>query len=140
MKPNKKLLNIAFFFWQITWGCFQTALGFLIFLFNINKKHSFYKGCLVTQWNYPASVSLGFFVFATNKNRIGLLQFSQTIAHEYGHCLQSLILGPFYLIIIGLPSVLWLTIFKNYRLKKKISYYWFYPEKWANKLGGVDNF
>lgn len=31
----------------------------------------------------------------------------KTIKHEYGHQLQSYILGPLYLLIIGLPSGLW---------------------------------
>lgn len=30
----------------------------------------------------------------------------KTIMHEYGHCLQSKILGPLYLLVVGLPSIL----------------------------------
>lgn len=54
--------------------------------------------------------------------------------HEYGHTRQSLYLGPLYLVVIGLPSVLWLLW---HRAHRKRSYYWFYTERWADKLGGV---
>lgn len=54
--------------------------------------------------------------------------------HEYGHTRQSFYLGPLYLLVIGLPSVLWLLW---HRAHRKRSYYWFYTERWADKLGGV---
>jgi hypothetical protein len=55
------------------------------------------------------------------------------IKHEMGHQKQSLYLGWFYLIIIGLPSVIGNLI---YRIKK-FNYYSLPWEKWADKLGNV---
>jgi hypothetical protein len=46
-------------------------------------------------------------------------------------------LGPLYLLVIGLPSLLWAWLGDNYREKHGVSYYDFYTEKWANKLGGA---
>ena len=63
---------------------------------------------------------------------------SDYIKHEYGHTLQSKILGPLYLFVIGLPSLIWAGCFEDYRKENKISYYDFYTEKWADKLGGVN--
>ena len=60
---------------------------------------------------------------------------SLVIAHESGHVLQSKYLGPLYLPLIGIPSLLWACLHKKIAPKK--SYYWFYTESWANKLGGV---
>ena len=57
--------------------------------------------------------------------------------HEYGHTIQSNFLGPLFLIIIGLPSIIWAGCFDRYRRKHNISYYQFYTEKWADALGGV---
>lgn len=57
------------------------------------------------------------------------------IAHESGHVKQSLYLGPLYLFVIGIPSILWAWSHKWIAPKK--SYYWFYTESIANKLGGV---
>ena len=57
---------------------------------------------------------------------------SDTIKHEIGHVKQSKILGPLYLPLIGIPSILWAAVHKKIAPNK--SYYWFYTEKWANKL------
>lgn len=56
-----------------------------------------------------------------------------TIKHELGHCKQSLYLGWLYLIVIGIPSLIWCGVWK-YTNKP---YDWFYTESWANKLGNV---
>jgi hypothetical protein len=56
-----------------------------------------------------------------------------TIMHEYGHCKQSMYLGWLYLPIIGLPSLIWNCVCQ-YTNK---DYYWFYTEKWADKLGEI---
>ena len=55
-------------------------------------------------------------------------------AHERGHSIQSMILGPLYLIVIGLPSLLWAAWWNEDRAR---SYYSFYTERWADILGGV---
>lgn len=52
------------------------------------------------------------------------------LAHEYGHTIQSLLLGPLYLLVIGIPSVIWFHI----HTPSKGSYYSFYPERMANAL------
>jgi hypothetical protein len=59
--------------------------------------------------------------------------------HEYGHCRQSRVLGPFYLLIIGIPSFIHaLARTLCWKLfHKKWNYYKFYTEAWADKLGGV---
>lgn len=54
--------------------------------------------------------------------------------HEYGHTRQSIYLGPLYLLVIGLPSLLWVIWWNRDR---GVSYYSFYTEAWADKLGGV---
>ena len=59
------------------------------------------------------------------------------LVHEYGHTLQSLILGPLYLIVIGIPSTLWgfLPNLHKKRKDEQISYFSFFTEGWANRLG-----
>lgn len=54
--------------------------------------------------------------------------------HEYGHTLQSRYLGWFYLLVIGIPSLLWAAF---YRGELRGYYTKFYTERWADKLGGV---
>ena len=81
------------------------------------------------------AVSLGMFIFIFrdySKNK------EQLVKHEYGHSIQSKILGPLFLLVIGLPSIIWAAAFKKFRRKRNISYYALYTEKWADKLGQVN--
>lgn len=100
----------------------------------------------MTEWKDKSSVSLGMFVFVTSepyfyeklKSDYTKDELSQRLlVHEYGHTIQSLILGPLYLIVIGIPSTLWgfLPNANRMRREKKISYFSFFTELWANALG-----
>lgn len=54
--------------------------------------------------------------------------------HEWGHTRQSLYLGPLYLLVIGLPSLLWAAFYNG---DKRGYYKGFYTERWADKLAGI---
>lgn len=79
------------------------------------------------------SVSLGRYIFLCPSH----WDDERVLKHEQGHTKQSYILGWFYLLVIGFPSIIWAGCFAKYRKVKGISYYSFYTEKWADKLGGV---
>ena len=123
--------RILYTLFQLTWGIPQSLAGFVIFLINIRKRHFIYHGAVVTEWSLGSSVSLGLFVFVSGKARPGVT------VHEYGHCIQSMLLGPLYLIAVGVPSYLWanLPALRRRRREKSLSYYAVYPENWANRLG-----
>jgi len=57
-------------------------------------------------------------------------------AHEYGHTIQSLILGPLYVPVILIPSLVWAGTprLERRRVRRGTSYYSFYTEHWANAL------
>lgn len=115
----------------------QNIAGLILFLANVNKRHYSVNGALATDWdNKRGSVSLGMFVFISTADT----EQEFTKRHEYGHTLQSAILGPLYFLVIGLPSILWcaLPFFVNYRRRKDVSYYRFYTELWANRLARLD--
>ena len=60
------------------------------------------------------------------------------IKHELGHYKQSLMLGWLYLPVIAAPSMIW-NVWGHKRALKKdpnISYYDYWCEHWADKLGG----
>lgn len=76
------------------------------------------------------SVTLGNHIF------LSLRATDTTVRHELGHTRQSLILGPLYLIVIGIPSIIWAAIHRT--IAPNTDYFNFFTEKWANKLGGVD--
>ncbi len=127
---------------QCTWGILQTLSGLVVFLICIRDKHYFYHGAVVTEWKHGSSVSLGLFIFVSaNPYYRGIPTKEETasrlLVHEYGHTIQSLILGPLYLIVMGLPSIVWASVpgLRKMRKKKQMSYFAFYTERWANHLG-----
>lgn len=122
--------NIFLFLWQLP----QNIIAIiwlninLIFYYGISHIKTINDNIYVYELpGYTGSVSLGKYIIVS-KYRNDL-----TIQHEYGHCKQSMYLGPFYLIIIGIPSLIWNCI--SYYTNK--DYYWFYTEKWADKLANI---
>ena len=126
--------RILFTIVQCTWGILQTLLGFVIFLLHSKCPHKIYRGAIDTQWGPKGGMSLGLFIFtpvedAPNNEKVRV--------HEYGHCIQSLLLGPLYLIIVGAVSYTWanLPYFRKLRKEKGIPYTACFVESWASKWG-----
>lgn len=129
------------FFWFI-WGLPQNIIGFILYLFYRKKGevNKFWDSTVVElkgKTKLGGAVSLGLFIFVWSDYGIGDYHL-KTLKHEYGHSIQSKILGPLYLLIIALPSLIWAGLFAKYRYKNKISYYSFYTEKWANKIMNIE--
>ncbi|MBQ8687069.1 MAG: hypothetical protein IJ512_00815 [Ruminococcus sp.] len=118
---------------QCTWGFPQTLLGAVIFLLNLQRRHDLYHGAVVSSWGMRSSASIGLFIFISERHENS----RRLLVHEYGHTLQSLLLGPLYLPLIGLPSMLWMMLpcFRKLRNRRHTSYYRFYTESWANCWG-----
>ena len=136
--------KILYTIWQCTWGILQTLLGLIMFMLHFKSRHFVYHGAIITEWNTKSSISLGLFVFVTSepyfaKKYEGQLSVSECssrlLVHEYGHTIQSLILGPLYLIVIGIPSTLWGFFGAKKRKDKQVAYGSFFTEGWANSLG-----
>jgi len=118
----------------------------IAFLLHYQDRHFSYHGAVITVWDKKSSVSLGMFVFVTMEpyfiekfqGEISAEELSnRLLVHEYGHTIQSLILGPLYLLLIGLASTVWgfLPNLAKKRREEKLSYFAFFTEKWANSLG-----
>ena len=118
--------------WQWLWGFPQSLLGLIIYLMNRHKPHDTYHGCIVTRWNQRGSLGVGMFLFLGCEDR-------RVLVHEFGHSVQSAILGPLFLPIMGFPSFIWCNLpwAKKLRKEKGVSYYRFYPESNANFLGSL---
>ena len=134
IRVNSKFFKPIFYLLQWTWGILQNILGLLIYLYlkytGLREMRYRYNSTYVTRWRLKSSMSLGMFIFMGNDD-------IRTLVHEFGHSIQSCILGPFYLLIIGIPSFLWanIPILAKWRATGKVPYSAFYPEKWANYLG-----
>jgi len=124
----KTLKNIFVFLWLLP----QNIIGLLVMLFTKKQApRERYNGTLITRWKYGSGVSLGQFIFVSKYAD------EDTIAHEWGHYLQGLLLGWLYLAVIGLPSFLWAWLGEKYRKKHNVSYYSFYTERIADAFAGV---
>lgn len=132
--------NAMFAFLNCTWGIIQTLFGLVVLIVTLPflKKMFWYCGAVVCEGKLKFGLSLGLFIFTYYESNF------ETIKHEYGHCIQSAILGPAYLIAVGIISFLRsITARAVYQFLKRNPrdiiawYYGGYPEKWADKLGGV---
>lgn len=91
-----------------------------------------YNGCIVRRSVYlRGGISLGKYIIVNQWFR------EIDIKHEYGHSVQSRYLGWLYLLVVGLPSLLWAIMYGRAIRLSYNGYYKFYTEKWADKLGGV---
>lgn len=123
---------------MFTWELPQTIVGFLMFCYFIlsGKARKVYLedtkvivNMTFTSWNH-SSDSMGHFVFFNVDNYDLYIQ-----RHEFGHSVQSYIVGWLYLPVITLPSLYgWVLCKIGVRQWK--DYYTHFPENWANKLGG----
>lgn len=71
--------------------------------FEFNKD----KGVIITTMSYNGGLTLGCFIFVGTKDKDEILR------HEYGHIRQGWICGPLYLLIIGIPSIIWCCVYKS---------------------------
>jgi len=137
---NKKyIINyIVYTFLQFTWGIIQNFFGVLILIGltvkDPSRKHFYYHGALVTEWKLEFSCGCGMFIFYGHKKAKDA---SEVLVHEYGHTLQSIVLGLLFMFVIAIPSMTWAFVpkFVELRKNKNIKYTDFYCEKWANVWG-----
>jgi hypothetical protein len=85
--------------------------------------------------DFPGGISLSFMIFLNNIDLDNL----RAVKHEYGHTIQSLCLGWFYLVIVGAPSIIRASIWKHYKLEDK-KFYEGFPENWADSLGNIKSY
>lgn len=137
----KKILN---FIWQTLlwiWQLPQNIVGLCVLawakLFGGDYREFRLKDVYVFYFQkFSGALTLGRYIFIHDyaMHVVRGQRQTNTEKHEYGHTIQSKIFGPLYLFVIGLPSIIHAAIHDN---KKHGSYYHFYTEKWADKLGGV---
>lgn len=120
--------NILLYLWQLP----QTLVGLVLLMFYKPYKASTYSSGATVYHSEKmrGGISLGEIIIVSKRSS------ATTICHELGHSMQSRMLGPLYLIVIGLPSLLWATTYR--RLFPKRDYYSFYTERWADRLMDID--
>ena len=137
---------------QWTWGLPQTLAGAGLYIAHRKDRHFDYNGARATAWDRDTGISLGKFIFVPESKDVSISSGDKEMArddsrdgfllrHEYGHTLQSLMLGPFYLLLVGLPSMMWnrLPYFRRKRRETGRSYYSAVFERTANELGKISS-
>ena len=126
----KYIRNLILFIWQLPQHIVALIyFGYLVMMCKDLGVDSRYKQATVIPCIMRGAVTLGNYVF------VGLnSEYKETVKHELGHTIQSKILGPLYLIIIGIPSITYCGLRRLFPSLRKKNYYNFYTEKWANNL------
>lgn len=122
--------NLILFIWQLPQHLLAILyIGYLVMMCKDLGVDSRYKQAIVIPCVMRGAVTLGCYVF------VGLnSEYRKTVKHELGHTIQSKILGPLYLIVIGIPSITYCGLRRIFPSLRKKNYYDFYTEKWANNL------
>ena len=126
-----RLYSAPAYLWQLPQvliGCCMLAIFRKVEVFS-NAGLTLFK---VSMENADFGVSFGPFIFVPEGASLSMCK------HESGHSVQSLWLGPLYLLIVGIPSVtrFWYAHFHPCTCNDQ----WYcshFPENWADKLGGV---
>lgn len=126
----KYIRNLILFIWQLPQHIVALIyFGYLVMMCKDLGIDSRYKQAIVIPCIMRGAVTLGNYVF------VGLnSEYKETVKHELGHTIQSKILGPLYLIVIGIPSITYCGLRRIFPSLRKKNYYNFYTEKWANNL------
>ena len=122
--------NLILFIWQLPQHLLAILyIGYLVMMCKDLGVDSRYKQAIVIPCVMRGAVTLGCYVF------VGLnSEYRKTVKHELGHTIQSKILGPLYLIVIGIPSITYCGLRRIFPSLRKKNYYDFYTEKLANYL------
>lgn len=132
----------SFNFWSVllsVWQLPQVVISAIVMLFAlifakkkafipfVNGKLTVWELRLNLDWNAPFCFTLGPFIITPFRVK------NDTLLHESGHSIQSIYLGPLYLLAVAIPSVVLVWIKRI--LKKDAEWYHSkYPEKWADRL------
>lgn len=132
----KKIKNILLYIWQAP----QNLLGLLLIAFyKPERMHTMENG---NQIHFSTKMRGGISLGKYSLVNIGHYRLDineslkrDTVRHEaIGHAAQSRWLGWFYLLVIGLPSLIWAWLYNG----DSKGYYKFFTEKWADKIAGVE--
>ena len=132
--------DILLYIWQLP----QNLLGLILIAFYKPEEfHVMYNGNRIYYSSkMSGGISLGKYSIVHISHYKKTLHQSlrrNTVRHEaIGHAEQSLRLGWLYLIVIGLPSIIWAGLYGPVITPTTNGYYKFYTESWADSLAGIN--
>ena len=135
---SKGWSRILFFAVQFTWGLTVNLAGLLVFLcLGSSRRRVFHNSIISILPGNRGGLSLGVFIFVSAQGS----DTDRLCAHEYGHTVQCLFLGPLYWPLVLIPSALWYHFFAGFRCRRHVPYDSLYCERlataWGEKWSGV---
>ena len=126
--------RVMFYLLQFTWGLTVNLAGLLVFLC-CRRRFPGKMFCNAVVTCLPGNrggLSLGIFLFLSVHDP---READRLCAHEYGHTVQCLLLGPLYWVVVAIPSVIWYHFFEGWRKRHGIPYDALFCERWATVWG-----
>lgn len=136
------LLGITYWIFQLTWGIIMTILGFFATIFSLiflkGKTHKNGYGFITEVKGNWGGVSLGAFALCGSYSQIDgpcydLDWYEHVRRHEFGHSIQNIILGPIFLFVVAIPSIIRYWLYNYGKLKSDYDSIWF--ERTATEWG-----
>ena len=125
----KRIIRCILYLWQLPQHIAGLSLLFFCMMTGVSVRRD--RGVYVLDRFIAGGVSLGEYVFVLVSDDTEF-----TRRHELGHCVQSKILGPLYLLVVGIPSAILCLAAKRSR-RVSSNYYHYFPENWANRISGL---
>jgi len=129
--------ELILYLWQLP----QNLIGLLMLLWYRHEKvyHRLNGRTFYFTEEMPSGISLGNYIIMNREDK------EDGMKHEYGHTIQSRMLGPLYLLVVGIPSLcgnmydrLFHTEERGWSYRESYEWYYNQPiEAWADKLGRV---
>lgn len=135
-KSTKMLIKHRWLYWLLnfTWGILTTLCGLLLSLVMlcIGKKPK--RWCSIWYFQICDSwggLEMGTMFLRDNSNNVS------TNNHEYGHTFQNAILGPFFILIVAIPSAIryWYQEIRSRQHKSNVEYDLIWFEGSATDIG-----
>lgn len=121
--------SMALYLWQLP----QNLLGLaMLLVLRGETRHKLGDIRFYYLKTFPGGITLGEYIIVGTEQDV-------MVRHEFGHVIWSRILGPLFLPVMGIPSIVhaWLNEKIGCCARRPEGYYHFYTERLADKLGGV---
>ena len=118
--------HILFYLWELPQNLAGLALRKAL---RPGEEEAYRDAWILRTEKMRGGISLGRYIIVSARMSNSLFDL-----HEWGHTRQSRLLGPFYLPVIGIPSLLWAAWWTP---RRNCSYFSFYTERWADRLAGI---
>lgn len=112
MQTQKTTPSTGYWILQLTWGGLTTWIGLIVALvlaFFPKSKRTFHIngfGLIIEIGGNWGGLSLGPIALCGNYSKDSKAWYEHTRRHEFGHSIQNMFMGPFFIFLVALPSVI----------------------------------